>query len=139
MKRLCLLTILLLQISISQADWFLNHEQQAAENYKQGHYDEAAEGFEDAYRRGVAHYRTGDYESAIKDFKLAERDEVKLDARYNQGNSHYRLEEYEQAVDAYESVLELDPEHEDARHNLALAKDKLAEQQEEEEQEQDQE
>ncbi|MCG8037189.1 MAG: tetratricopeptide repeat protein, partial [Candidatus Thiodiazotropha taylori] len=132
MIRRCSVLLLLCYATLVDADWFLNKEQQAAENYQQGLYEEAAEGFQDPYRRGVANYRTGDYESAIEEFKQVEREEVKLDAQYNLGNSHYRMEAFEQAVKAYESVLQEDPDHQDARHNLALARDKLEQEQEEE-------
>ncbi|MCG7977554.1 MAG: tetratricopeptide repeat protein, partial [Candidatus Thiodiazotropha endolucinida] len=139
MKTLSLSAILLLSAVLAEANWFLNQEQQAAENYNQGHYEEAAKGFEDPYRRGIAYYRTGDYQAASKDFSQVEREEVKLEARYNLGNSRYKLEDYQGAIEAYEQVLESDPGHTDARHNLALAREKLAQRLKDEEEEKEEE
>ncbi|MBV2138734.1 MAG: tetratricopeptide repeat protein, partial [Candidatus Thiodiazotropha sp. (ex Ctena orbiculata)] len=135
MKTLLAWIVLILFPPLLGAGWFLNQEQQAEEDYNQGHYEEAAKGFEDPYRRGVARYRTGDYQAASEDFSHVEREEVKQDALYNLGNSRYKLEDYQGAVVAYETVLDNDPNHTDARHNLALAKEKLAQMQMEEEEE----
>ena len=41
MKTLYLSATLLLSAALAEANWFLNQEQQAAENYNQGHYEEA--------------------------------------------------------------------------------------------------
>lgn len=128
MKRLTALSLLLLSLPLHGApNWFRNQEQQAAEEHRQGHYDEAAKHFQDPYRRGVAHYRAGDYAAAAKEFSQVERPEVRLDALYNLGNSRYRMDDFKGAVEAYESVLEQNPDHADARFNLALAQKKLAE------------
>ncbi|MEW8422948.1 MAG: tetratricopeptide repeat protein, partial [Candidatus Thiodiazotropha sp.] len=139
MKRPLAWIVLILFPPLLGADWFLNQEQRAEEDYNQGHYEEAAKGFEDPYRRGVAHYRTGDYQAASEDFNRVEREEVKQDALYNLGNSRYKLEDYQGAVVAYETVLDSDPDHTDARHNLALAKEKLAQMHTEEEREEEEE
>ena len=51
---------------------------------------EAAEGFSDSYRRGVALYRAGRYTEAGDAFENVEREEVKADALYNLGNAEFR-------------------------------------------------
>ncbi|MEW8508687.1 MAG: tetratricopeptide repeat protein, partial [Candidatus Thiodiazotropha sp.] len=137
MKTIPLWVALLIIPPMAGAGWFLNQEQQAEEDYNEGHYEEAARGFEDPYRRGVANYRTGDYQAASDDFSRVEREEVRQDALYNLGNARYKLEDYPGAILAYETVLENNPDHTDARHNLALAKEKLAQRQTEEEQEEE--
>ena len=65
--------------------------------------------------------------SLLQVFEKVERDEVALQARYNLGNSRFRQGEYQKAIDAYESVLQEDPENKDARYNMSLARTMLAE------------
>lgn len=115
----------------AQASWFRTSEQEARDFFAAGKYAEAANTFEDHYRRGVAQYRNGDYQSAAQSFGQVKREDVRLDALYNLGNARFRLGSYENAVEAYESVLKEDPFAEDARHNLALARMMLAKVEEE--------
>ncbi|MEN8176520.1 MAG: tetratricopeptide repeat protein, partial [Pseudomonadota bacterium] len=129
----------------AQAGWFTNRAQEAEAAYERGDYDGALEGFDDDYRRGVVLYRAEHYDEAATAFEAVTRDKVRLDAEYNLGNSRFQLEDYPGAVAAYEKVLQEDPGHADARHNLTLAQARLAveepaeEEQPEEEQEEEQE
>ncbi|MGD8931280.1 MAG: tetratricopeptide repeat protein, partial [Chromatiales bacterium] len=125
-------TLLLLLPGIAQANWFQNTEQQAESAYNRGLYGDAAKLFEDPYRRGVAKYRMGDYAGAEEDFSVVEREEVQLSARFNLGNARFKQDDYQGAIEAYEAVLQAEPEHADARYNLALARTLLAESQPEE-------
>ncbi len=72
--------------------------------------------FQDSAWRGVAAYRAGRYAQALREFATEET----VPGLYNQGNSHIRLRDWPNAVQAYERVLRFDPDHADARHNLAL-------------------
>ncbi|MCB1857030.1 MAG: tetratricopeptide repeat protein, partial [Gammaproteobacteria bacterium] len=126
---LVLVAVALSVAEISHAeigDWLQNNEQQAKQLFDRGQYDEAARRFEDPYRRGVAHYRSGDYPAAEKDFEQVDRAEVKRDADFNLGNTRFQLQDYEGAVHAYLRVLEEDPQDTGARHNLGVAKAMLA-------------
>lgn len=105
-----------------QAGWLSTVEQEARTHFERGDYDIAADVFEDAYRRGVALYRAGRYQEAARAFSAVDRAEVSLHATYNLGNARFQQGEYLAAVEAYERVLERDPGHEDARHNLQLAR-----------------
>ena len=106
----------------ADASWFRTAEQQAADRFDDGDYSEAAEGFSDDYRRGVALYRAGRYTEAGEAFEEVEREEVRADALYNLGNTRYKLSDFEGAVDAYEDSLALRANDEDTLHNLTLAK-----------------
>ena len=103
------------------AAWFQNQEQQAEQAFQQQEYEQAAELFNDAYRRGVALYKNERYAEAAQAFKQVERDNVKADALYNLGNAHFQQQQYDQAIAAYKDSLKQDPNNEDARHNLAVA------------------
>lgn len=92
------------------------------------------------YNLGIAHYREGVYEQARTSFsrsaEIAENQVLKESALYNLGNACFKLEDYKAAVDAYEAALKIDPNDEDAKHNLELAK-KMLEQEENEDGEDD--
>ncbi len=77
--------------------------------------------FRDPAWRGVAAYRAGRHAQALREFAAEET----VPALYNQGNSHVRLRDWPNAAAAYERVLRFDPDHADARHNLALVRQLL--------------
>jgi Ca-activated chloride channel family protein len=85
----------------------------------------AAQHFEDPQWKAAAQYRAGLYEQAA-----ASLESVKTtDALYNRGNALARLGQYPQAMASYQQALELDPAHEDARHNLELLQQQQQQQQ----------
>ena len=102
--------------------WFQNSEQQAANAFEQKQYSDAAKLFTDPYQRGVALYKEGQYAEAIEAFGNVTHPQAKLKAQYNLGNAYFQEGEYEQAIKAYEQVLAAQPDHDDAQHNLALAR-----------------
>jgi Ca-activated chloride channel homolog len=64
-------------------------------------------------------YRSGEYEAAAQAFARARS----ATAHYNRGNALARLGELDAAIDAYQRVLDIDPDHADARFNKALLED----------------
>jgi Ca-activated chloride channel family protein len=68
--------------------------------------------------RGVAAYRAGRYAQALREFGA---DETVL-SLYNLGNSYAHLRDWPNAMATYERVLRFDPDHADARYNLALVR-----------------
>ena len=130
MKRCLIFGLLLgsvMNMTVADASWFRNAEQDAAQKYHGGDYNEAAKDFTDTYRRGVALYRAGRYTDAGEAFEKVEREDIKPDALYNLGNSRYKRSDYEGAVDAYQAALLLRPKDEDTLHNLALVKKMMEE------------
>jgi Ca-activated chloride channel family protein len=114
--------------AIELANLFKNHERQAFEAVERLDFEFAAKLFVDPYNQGVSLFKIQQYEQAIQAFKNNKRPEVNLDALYNMGNSYYMLEQYNLAIESYEQVLELNPDHLDAKFNLELARKKLKEQ-----------
>ena len=110
-------------------DLWLNKNQQAQRALEDGKPADAAALFEDTEWRGVARYQSGDYAGSAEEF--AERG----DARnlYNLGNAMAQQGEFDSAIDAYEQVLEMEPDNEDARYNLDLVRN-IKEQQEQDQQ-----
>jgi Ca-activated chloride channel family protein len=113
-------------------DLWLNKNQQAQRALEEGSAADAAELFEDPEWRAVARYRAGDYDRSAAAFAEFE------DTRnlYNLGNALALQGELESAIDAYEQVLELDPDDEDAAYNRDLLEQMLEQQQEQQEGEQ---
>jgi Ca-activated chloride channel homolog len=81
------------------------------------------------YNLGIGLYRLGAFDNAAFNFQQtaqsAESPGLKERALYNLGNSLFQKEDYENAVKAYEAALQIDPNDEDTKHNIALAKKKL--------------
>ena len=142
MKRLtlCLMSLLALPASASIFDWNLWG---ADSNLKKENYPAAVQDYlkiqaKDPdnsrlnYNLGIGLYRLGSYENAAFNFERSARETkspiLKERALYNLGNAMFQKEEYETAIKAYETALKIDPEDEDAKHNLELAKKKLNEQ-----------
>lgn len=123
----------------SVRDYFLTEEQKGRKALEEKNYEQAEEIFkEDAYRRGVVQYKAGDYEGAAESFDQADRPEIAEDARYNLGNARLMAGRIEEAIKAYEEVLKGNPEHQDAAHNLEIARKMLDEQQQDQKSDQSQ-
>jgi Ca-activated chloride channel homolog len=98
------------------SDLWWRADQQAARQLEAGAEAAAAARFQDPAWRAAASYRAGDYARAL----AALADVPDPEADYNRGNALARLGRLDEAVTAYERVLEREPDHEDARHNLEL-------------------
>lgn len=101
---------------------FRNSEQQAQQQYIKANFKAAAELFTDPYNKGVALYRDGEYAAAEQSFKAAQSSSNGLGSIYNTGNAQMQQQKWRAAIKSYESVLQQDPEHVAAIHNLAIAK-----------------
>ncbi|ETX08098.1 MAG: hypothetical protein ETSY2_07360 [Candidatus Entotheonella gemina] len=73
--------------------------------------------FEEPVWRGIAQYRAGRYERALGNFYSVQS----TLGLYNLGTTHARMQEWTHAAAHFDKVLTLDPNHEDAKHNLAIA------------------
>ncbi len=106
-------------------DLWLNKNQQAQRELAAGNPGEAAELFADPDWQAVARYQSGEYEESARRF--GEFDDTRN--LYNLGNAMAMQGELEAALDAYEQVLEREPDHEDAKYNRELVEDALQQQQ----------
>jgi Ca-activated chloride channel family protein len=97
-------------------DLWLNRDQQAQRELEAGNAADAADLFENPEWRAVAEYEAGAYAQSAARF--AEQDDLRN--LYNLGNALARQGEFESAIDAYEQVLEGDPDNEDAAYNRDL-------------------
>jgi Ca-activated chloride channel family protein len=108
-------------------DIWLTKDQQAQKQLTEGNAEDAAGLFKDPVWRAVANYRAGEYAGSAEGFA----GQGDADNLYNLGNALARLGEFESAVGAYEEVLEIDPDNEDARYNLELLRQAQDQQQSE--------
>lgn len=85
-----------------------------------------------AFNLGNTLYKQKRYEEAAKQYENAasksKTSQNKADAYYNLGNAHYQNNNFGQSVDAYKKSLKINPEDQQAKHNLSLAKYKLQQQ-----------
>ncbi len=112
-------------------DLWQRKDQQARALLQSGNAELAAEVFTDPRWRGISQHQAGNYKQAIDEFNVND------DAQsvYNRGVAQVMEGEYEAAVGSFESVLEEQPDNNDAAHNLEIAK-ALLEQQQQQQQDQ---
>ena len=138
------------QVNNSGHEPYLAGDYAAALDAYQGAQGTSPESGEPHYNAGNVLYRMGEYEDSLQSYdeslKYA-KGELRSSGFFNRGNASFQQQQYEQAVKAYTEVLRMNPDDQDAKHNLELALRQLPpeeqpeeqdDQQEEEEQEQDQ-
>lgn len=114
-------------------DLWKNKNQQALKQLQDGNADDAAALFEDTEWRAVARYRAKDFDGSAAEF--AESGNARN--LYNLGNALAQQGEFDSAIDAYEQVLEMEPDNDDAAYNLELVKSLKDQQQQQQESEGD--
>jgi len=115
-------------------DIWMTRNQQAQKRLQQGEAADAVELFDNPDWRAVAQYRAEDYAESAAAF--AENENTR--SLYNLGNALARQGELESAIDAYEQVLEIDPDNADAEYNRDLLAQLLEQQQEQQQESSDQ-
>lgn len=97
----------------------------------------------DRFNLGAAVYEQDRFDEAVQQWSRVAGDEslsreTRSKAYFNQGNALFEQEQYQEAFDAFKQSLRQDPGNHDARHNLAMTRQKIQEQQEQDQQNQDQ-
>ena len=142
----------LLQTGATVGDPAAEKAEQARKQYAAGEFAGALELYRQAqvenpdspllhFNVGDALFKTGDYETALKEFEqaLAGGDgELGSQALYNMGNVFFQQQQFPQAVEAYKQALEQAPGDQDAKVNLELALEMLQQQQQQQQNQQDQ-
>lgn len=110
------------------------------ELYEQKKFDESLQTFVDAqiespedpklkYNIASTHYKMKNYEEALKGYldvaTTAQDIQLEEKSLYNIGNVMYRQGKLEDAVEYYKKALELDPEDQDALHNLEFVREEI--------------
>ena len=114
-------------------DLWKNKDQQGQQYFIEGLHSEAAQVFENPEWKGLSHFRSGNHENALEEWKGIDSTR----SLFNQGNALAKLGKLDQAIDRYDQVLEREPEHSDARFNRDLLKKLLEEQEKQKQQNQE--
>ena len=102
---------------------FLNKDQLAQKALEEiEDFDTAIKLFDDPYKKGVAYYKSGNFQDAAKYFRQNQRPEMQTNALYNLGNALTKQNKLDEAINTYQQVLEQNPDHEKAKHNMKIAK-----------------
>ena len=115
-------------------DLWNNKDQQGQQYFIEGLHSEAAQVFENPEWKGLSHFRSGNHENALEEWKGIDSPR----SLFNQGNALAKLGKLDQAIDRFDQVLEREPEHSDARFNRDLLKKLLEEQEKQKQQNQQQ-
>ena len=119
-RRGVLVALVLVVAVDTQANWFedlwKNDDQRAYDKLQESDPERAAELFKDPEWQAVSKYRNEKFEAAADMF----HSDDSIRSKYNLGNSLALSGRIGEAIETYDQVLELDPEHEDARYNRDL-------------------
>ena len=111
---------------------WLTPDQQGRYYFEKSDYKAAAERFQDPLWKGIAYYRSKNFEAAIGQFARVDTAE----GYFNLGDAYAHLRQLEQAVTSYEEVLRRNPDDRAAKENRdlvqSLIQKKKAEEKEEE-------
>lgn len=109
-------------VNRAQLSWlermFLTRDQQAQRLQTFGDYASAADVYQSAEHRALAHYRAGQYAEAAALYSELPG----AHARFNQGNALAQLGEFDAALDAYQQALSKRPDWQEAQDNYTLIK-----------------
>ena len=133
-----ILTILVLP---GKADMDRSKTKKGIKSFEKEQWDESLQHFQDALlddpEHPVGHYNVGEslykkknYEEALKSYEKALSSQdiaMREKIYYNLGNTYYQLNKYQEAIQSYIKALDLNPEDQDAKHNLELVRAKLKE------------
>lgn len=114
-------------------DLWQTQDQQAIELLRKGNVEQAAETFNDPNWKASSQYRAQNFEAAEDLFSQSEN----ADGLYNLGNAQAKQQKFDEAITSYQKALELNPDMEDAQHNLELVKKAKEQQQQENDQNQE--
>jgi tetratricopeptide (TPR) repeat protein len=109
--------------------------------YQEEKYEEALNSYQDAllddpkhniatFNQGDALYKLEKYEKAIESYqKVIGSTDLLLDskAHYNIGNALFKQDKLQESIQSYIRALDLNPDDQDAKYNLELARAKLKE------------
>ncbi len=128
LRRGAVVVVLLFVGVEAQSDWrddlWSSRDNQGLTALEEGRAEQAEELFQDPEWQAVAKYRNGKYSESADMFST----EDSTRAQFNLGNALAHSGQIEQAIEAYDQVLSVDPEHEDAKFNRDLLAQFLQEQ-----------
>ena len=101
-----------------------NRDQLGSKAFENGEHQTAAEIFRNPAWKASSYYRAGEYEQAREQWQAIDSES----GHYNRGNALAKLGRLQEAVNAYQKVLERNPNHADAAYNKKLIEEALKQQ-----------
>ncbi|UOG90731.1 MAG: VWA domain-containing protein [Candidatus Thiothrix sulfatifontis] len=111
--------------AFSWDDLWLTPDQQAQEALDSGQPARASELFQNPEWKGASAYKNKDYQTAAQQYAAQQS----ITGQYNYANAQAKAGKFKEAITAYKRVLEAEPNHDDARHNLKMVEEALQQQQ----------
>lgn len=118
--------------AFSWEDLWKTPDQQAQQLFHKEDYQQAKERFQNPEWQASSCYKLGEYQEAAELFQKNHS----ADGLYNFGTAKAKGGDLEAALDAYNQVLEMQPDHEDALHNKKLIEEFKKQQQNQQDQNQ---
>ena len=103
-------------VGYSIINLWLTPDQQGRYFFEKRDYAAAAERFQDPLWKGIAYYRSKNFEAAVEQFARVDS----VEGYFNLGDAYARLGRFEQAVTSYEETLRRKPDDRAARENRDL-------------------
>ena len=102
----------------SMLSLWLTPDQQGRYYFEKGDYKAAVEHFQDPLWKGIAYYRSKNFEAAVEQFARVDTPE----GYFNLGDAYAHLGQLEQALASYEEVLGRKPDDRAAKENRDLVR-----------------
>lgn len=118
MKYAIIMILLIIGTPGCSADYWFTPDQQGDRLMKSEKFEDAARVYVDPLRKGVALFRSGDFEAAAAAFGRLNTAE----AHFNRGNALVMLGKYTDAVSAYDRALDLQESWKMAEDNREIAR-----------------
>ena len=135
MRKIITLLLLLVPSLVLASAW--SSVRKGVEKFEKEKYGEALESFRNAemddpdspiihYNLASALYKEKKYDKALEEYnkavEMATGDELLAKIYYGMGNAYFQNDSLLRAIDAYKKSLEYEPDDEDAKYNLELAR-----------------
>jgi tetratricopeptide (TPR) repeat protein len=145
-KLLPAATVILFIITFSgslTAQTVRSHISEGNQVYKKGHFTDAEVEYKKALEKnpkskeaqfnlGNSYYKQQRFDEALKEYgntgSEMKSPEERAETYYNLGNTLYSSNKFQEAVEAYKRSLKLNPNDDDTRYNLQMARTKLKQQ-----------
>jgi len=137
----------------STAQTVRSHVSEGNRVYEKGRYTDAEVEYKKALEKnpkskeaqfnlGNSYYKQQRFDEALREYGNSgvamKSPEERAETYYNLGNSLYRSNKFQEAVEAYKHSLKLNPNDDDTRYNLQMARAKLKQQEQQKQQKKDQ-
>ncbi|MCH9697261.1 MAG: VWA domain-containing protein [Gammaproteobacteria bacterium] len=113
-------------LALSWDSLWRNSNQRAQSAFDDQRFDQAAQLYQSPQWKAAALYRAGQFDQAAS---ILQDLPASAENLYNLGNAQAQQQKLQDALASYQKVLEINPDHQDARHNKDIVEQALKQQQ----------